>query len=166
MVYLSGAVILVMAFYVTIDVVSRRAGGPFSGATDEVSSYLLVMVSTWALAYTLRDGSHVRIEVLVSRLPSRIQAALNTCAVILMGLFSLMVSFQTWQLALTSLEMGAISMTPLGAPQVVPQTFLAIGFSMLFVESVAILGKKLITRSSLPKESQVLNVYIQTKEQP
>ncbi|MFQ5840455.1 MAG: TRAP transporter small permease subunit, partial [Candidatus Methylomirabilales bacterium] len=88
MAYLSGAVFLLISAYITIDVVGRKFFGITTGVSDEIGGYALAFGGVWALAYTLRTGGHVRIDVLLPYFPRRTRWVLNYAAMIVMGFFA------------------------------------------------------------------------------
>ena len=50
MAWISGLLFLLLAFYMTIDAVSRYLGGPFTGVSDQIAAFSLSLGATWALA--------------------------------------------------------------------------------------------------------------------
>src|SRR5512143_4109967 len=65
--YLSGWLVPIMMMLVVFDVFMRYVMHRPLMISDELSAYMLVALSFLGLAYTWREGGHVRIEVLVSR---------------------------------------------------------------------------------------------------
>jgi len=139
MAYLSGALFLLTSFYITADVIGRKFFHISSAVTDEIGGYALAMGGMWALAYTLRTGGHVRIDVLLPHLPLRVQGILNYAALVVMTLFASMVAFYSWRLAIDSFTGSAKAMSFIQTPLFVPQGLMAVGFSMLTLEAIAIL---------------------------
>jgi TRAP-type mannitol/chloroaromatic compound transport system permease small subunit len=139
--YLSGVLFLVLAVFVTYDVIARKWGIylylPTTRVTDEISGYILALAATWGLAYTLRTGAHVRIDVLLPYLSDRWRAVADCLAFILMGCFAGLVSWKIWALVLDSFESGIRSSTYLLTPQWIPESILGIGFSLLTLASAA-----------------------------
>jgi TRAP-type mannitol/chloroaromatic compound transport system permease small subunit len=139
--YLSGLLFLVLAVFVTYDVVARKWGVylhlPTTRVTDEISGYILALAATWGLAYTLRTDAHVRIDVLLPYLPRRYRIFADFLAVVLMGFFAGLVSWKIWALVLDSFESGIRSSTYLLTPQWIPEGILGIGFSLLTLASAA-----------------------------
>ncbi|MBI4562722.1 MAG: TRAP transporter small permease [Candidatus Rokubacteria bacterium] len=140
MAYVSGAIFLITSFYITADVIGRKFFHISSAVTDEIGGYALAMGGMWALAYALRSGGHVRIDILLPYLPRRVQALLNYAALVVMALFASMVALYTWRLAFDSLTTNAKAMSFIQTPLFVPQSLMAFGFTMLTLEAVAILG--------------------------
>ncbi len=139
MAYLSGALFLLTSFYITADVIGRKFFHISSAVTDEIGGYALAMGGMWALAYTLRTGGHVRIDVLLPHLPLRVQGILNYAALVVMTLFASMVAFYSWRLAIDSFTGSARAMSFIQTPLFIPQGLMAVGFSMLTLEAIAIL---------------------------
>mgnify|MGYP001619958822 FL=1 len=139
MAYLSGALFLLTSFYITADVIGRKFFHISSAVTDEIGGYALAMGGMWALAYTLRTGGHVRIDVLLPHLPLRVQGILNYAALVVMTLFASMVAFYSWRLAIDSFTGSAKAMSFIQTPLFIPQGLMAVGFSMLTLEAIAIL---------------------------
>lgn len=140
MAYISGGLFLLLSLYVTIDVTSRKLGGPFTAVTDEISAYVLTTGAMWALAYALKSGGHVRVDLLLPYLPAGLRGILDGLAVLMMAFFSLVLSFYSWKLAFFSYTIKAIEPSFLETPLVIPQSLMAIGFSFLFLEAMAIIG--------------------------
>jgi len=138
--YLSGGVFLGLAFFVTYDVLARKWGSlvglPTTRVTDEISGYMLALAATWGFAYTLRTEAHVRIDVLLPYMPRLLRAMVDFMALVLMGLFALIISWKIWALVLDSLETGIRSSTYLLTPLYIPQGILGVGFSLLVLASV------------------------------
>jgi TRAP-type C4-dicarboxylate transport system permease small subunit len=139
MAHVSGAVFLVASFYITLDVLARKFLSRSSGVTDEMGGYALALGGMFALAYTLRTGGHVRIDVLLPKLPVHAQRVLGYGAMVIMIVFASVVALYCWRLAWDSWETGATAMSFLQTPLVVPQALMAFGMTMLAVEALAIL---------------------------
>ena len=92
--YIGSYCLLAMVFLTTIDVGMRYAfNKPLSG-TYELMEYLMVILVSFALAYTASSKAHIRITVLTNILPIRVQAVI-AC---LMDLASLsLISLVAWQ---------------------------------------------------------------------
>lgn len=136
---LSGALFLVLSFYITADASSRYFVGVSTRVSDELSGYALAVGGTWALAYALRKGGHVTLAILYDYYPRWLQRALDFLGLVLLALAASAVAVLTWQLALQSKEMGATHMGILSTPLAIPQSMLAFGFTLLAVEAVVLL---------------------------
>jgi len=131
MAYFCGALFFALAFYTTFDVLGRRFGGPFSGVTDEMSEYALALGASWALAYTLRSGGHVRVDVLFEYFGPRLRRALDALALGIMMVFAATVSVFLWKLVASSYAIGATGHSIIQTPQWIPQAAMALGYTLL-----------------------------------
>jgi TRAP-type C4-dicarboxylate transport system permease small subunit len=136
MAYVCGGLFIVLALYTTFDVLGRRFGGPFSGVTDEMGEYALALGSSWALAYTLRTGGHVRVDVIFPYLSTALRGRLDALAMALMAVFAGTVSVYLWRLAVSSHAIGATGHSIIQTPQWVPQAMMAAGYSLLALVSL------------------------------
>jgi TRAP-type mannitol/chloroaromatic compound transport system permease small subunit len=140
--YVAGAMYVVQAFFITYDVLARKWGAqlglPTTQVTDEISGYMLALAATWGLAYALRCGSHVRIDVVFPYLAPRLRAAADFMAFVLMTLFATIVSWKIWALVADSWQSGLRSSTYLLTPLYVPQLILGVGFSLLALAAACI----------------------------
>jgi len=133
---ISGALFLGLAFYMTGDVISRKLGGPFTGVTDEISSYILAFSGTWALAYALADERHVRIDVLFHLYSARFKHIINIGALFLTGVFACVLAEEMWGITLESFKINAKgAQAMLDIPLAIPQGLAAIGFSVLAIQA-------------------------------
>jgi TRAP-type C4-dicarboxylate transport system permease small subunit len=135
----SGILFLIASFYITIDVVGRKFVGVSSALTDEMGGYALALGGMWALAYTLRTGGHVRIDVLLPRFPRALRETLSYAAMATMAFFAAIVAVYVWLLAADSYAADARAMSFLRTPLYLPQGLMALGLSVLSVEAIVIL---------------------------
>jgi TRAP-type C4-dicarboxylate transport system permease small subunit len=135
----SGAVFLLVSFYITIDVIGRKFVGRSTAVTDEMGGYALAFGSMWALAWTLRSGGHVRIDVVLPKLPPLLRNVLDYLAMAVMIVFAAVVATYAWTLAWESFDTDARAMSFLRTPLWAPQGLLALGLTLLAVEAAVIL---------------------------
>jgi TRAP-type C4-dicarboxylate transport system permease small subunit len=123
--------IIFMVLLTGADVVLRFFGRPIPG-TYELIGFLGSLVVSFSLAYTSVEKGHVSVDLLVERLPERVQLFVDGMGALLgAGLFGLV----AWQSALYALEMkqsGEVSMT-LQMPVYPFLLGLAAGCAMLFL---------------------------------
>jgi TRAP-type C4-dicarboxylate transport system permease small subunit len=134
-----GAIFALASFYITADVVGRKFFHVSSAVTDEMGGYALAFGSMWALAWTLRSGGHVRIDVLLPHLPRSLRTVLDYLAMAAMAFFAALVSLYAWRLAVESFTTDARAMSFLRTPLYAPQGLLAVGLSLLAVEAALLL---------------------------
>lgn len=136
---IGGALLTLLAFFITADVLGRGYGGFYSGATDEIAGYAMCLAITWSLAYTLTIDKHVRVNLLLTVVPARIRRLLDWLALALLTLFAIMLAYNCWHLALESFEFNSRSPGVLQTPIGVPQSAMALGFSALGLQGLIML---------------------------
>lgn len=139
MAYVAGALFVLLAFYLTIDVIGRKFFHLSTAVSDEYGGYALAVGGMWALAHTLRSGGHVRIDVVLPYLPRSVRSFLDYGAFAFMVLFSSMIAVYSWGLAIDSFTTDARAMSFLRTPLFAPQGLMALGFTALSLEAIVIL---------------------------
>lgn len=137
--YLAGGVYVLLAFFVTYDVLARKWGAhvglPTTRVTDEISGYLLALAATWGFAFALRTGGHVRVDVLFPYMASGVRKLVDVLAQVLMAVFAGLVAWKIWALVIDSMQSDMRSSTYLLTPLYIPQGILGVGFSLLALAS-------------------------------
>ena len=115
--------VFVMMVLVVVDVIMRTFAAQSLLITEEVSGYLLVLVAYLALAEALKQGRHVRVDLLISFMPDRLRARLDLILT-LVGLGAMIVV--TWRSVIMvyrsyvrGVEIPGILLTPVYLPQIV-----------------------------------------------
>ena len=138
--YLAGILFMIIAFFITYDVIARKWGHvlgiPTTRVTDEISGYLMALAVTWGFGYTLRTEGHVRIDVLVPYMPQRVRRWMDFIAMWTTGFLACLFAWKVWLLVIDSLQTGMRSSTYLLTPLWIPQGILGIGFSFLAVAAI------------------------------
>ncbi len=87
-----------MMLLTTVDVIGRGFfRHPITG-TYELSSYLLAVFILLGIAYTYQVGGHVRVTMIVSKLPGRIAAAVEIITILLSLFIVTILAWQGWVL--------------------------------------------------------------------
>lgn len=126
------------ALFITVDVVGRAFFGVSSAATVEVTGYMLAVGIAWGLAHTLAKRAHIRVDVLVNRLPVGLRAWLHLAALALLGVFAGFCAWAAWSLVDESMLFDAHDNTSLRIPLVIPQGLWLVGI-LAFCLMVAVL---------------------------
>ena len=125
--------IVAMMGLITADVIARNAFRKSLLISDEVSSYLLVVMTFFGIAYSLRSGSLLRIEFILFALPKRVRAAtdvlfdlaaLGVCLLLLRALIRF--TWITW-------EREAVAPTLIETPLWIPQLAMPLGMIILVI---------------------------------
>lgn len=146
--WFGGALLIVAAVLIGIEVVIRKAFSLTIGGADELSGFALAISTAWALAFTLFERAHIRIDSLYVHLPVRLCAVLDILGLVLfVGFFALITAYGAVVLE-TSWRLGAHSLSPLGAPVVIPQLLWVLGLSVFLLIALLLLVRALIALAS------------------
>jgi len=74
--YVSGIILIAMALVVVIDVIGRKIGMPLKGNLD-IGEIMMIGTAFFAMAFTQHKKGFVRVDLLTSRLPKRVQAGID-----------------------------------------------------------------------------------------
>jgi len=127
MAYVAGWNYLACALFITADILGRSFLGVSSSATVEVTGYMLAGGIAWALAHTLAQRAHIRVDVWVNRLPLRLRAVLHLLSLLLLGVFAAFCAWAAWSLVDESILFDAHDNSALRIPLVLPQGVWAFG---------------------------------------
>jgi TRAP-type C4-dicarboxylate transport system permease small subunit len=130
---------ILTSFYITLDILGRKFLSVSTALTDELGGYALAFGSMWPLAWTLRTGGHVRIDILLPYLPGTLCILLDYLAMAVMLSFAGFLSTYSWHLTIDSFLLNARAPSFLGTPLWVPQGFLTLGLTMLAIEALFLL---------------------------
>lgn len=140
---IAGWCFLAMTLLICFDILARRLLGFSSGATSELSGYLLAVGMSWGLAAALIERAHVRIDMLVQKLPPTPRAWLHFTA---LAVLLAVAGFFAWgaaALALDSWQLHATDVSQLSTPLVIPQALWAAGFGLFLVVALALAARVL-----------------------
>ncbi len=112
---LIGVVLFACAGIVLLDIVLRQTGTSLGG-TDEISGYVMAIVTSWGMAYTLVELGHVRIDILRTRLRQRNRVLMDLFAMTIMAGTVSLIAFKSWPVVARSLSNGSTANTPLETP--------------------------------------------------
>ena len=129
----AGWVFVACAFFVTFDVLSRKFAGFSTRSTTEITGYMLALGLTWGLAHALATRSHIRVDMLVSRMPLRLRAYMHAMALAFLAVMVFFFSWRGWAVVYESWEFGARDTSALSLPLIVPKSLWAVGINIFFV---------------------------------
>ena len=147
--YACGTMFLLLALFITYQVIARKYGIIMAPGMDLMSGFTMAMASTWAFSYALRTGSHVRIDVLLPFMSTRVRWWADQAALASIVFFVGVTAQKTWIMVMKSHEISAVTNTYPLVPLWIPQTFVAIGFSMLAFTAIHMMIDK-VAEASLP----------------
>lgn len=137
--WFGGALVLLAALLIGVDVVLRKFFDASIGGADELSGYALALGTTWALAATLLERAHIRIDSLYVLLPRPLRFTLDIGGLVLLVTFFALIAWHGSSVVAQSWTAESRSQSALQTPLVIPQaiwllgliTFVAIGLLLL-----------------------------------
>ena len=129
--HLSGWLVPLMMTLVAVEVFMRYVLHDPAMVADEFSAYMLVALSYLGLAYTWRQGGHVRITLLVSRLPPKVASWIRLMVLIMIFIFMVGITLAGYEMIIYALQIDLRSDTWLTFPLFWPQLTVFIGFLLL-----------------------------------
>jgi TRAP-type C4-dicarboxylate transport system permease small subunit len=129
--FISGLLVPIMMILIVVEVFMRYVLHSPLMIADEFSAYMLVALSYLGFAYTWRQGGHVRIEILVSRLSPRTSQKIRLLGLILVFIFMIEMDRVAYKMIAYALQMNLRSSTWLMFPLFWPQLTVFLGFVFL-----------------------------------
>jgi len=165
MAWVCGLELLLLGFFITYQVIARKLDWVMAPATDVMSGYVLAMAATWAFSYSLRSGSHVRIDVLLPYMSKNIRAIADLMAVFAVAFFAYITAWKMWGNVVDNYTRGVVTNDYPLTPLFIPKIVVALGFTFLVITAVQMM-LSMITEAWLPRlhkklggdEIQSLNV--------
>lgn len=125
----AGWTLLGLAVLVTFEIFARKFFRFSVQGADEIGGYVLALSSAIGFCYALVQRAHIRIDLLLPRLPSTVQAVLNLLTFGLLAIFAGLLAWRAVAVAVESWALSARAPTPLGTPLVLPQGIWAFALS-------------------------------------
>lgn len=129
--YVSGLGILLMGLMLFYEVVCRYFFRSPTIWAQEMSIYLFMWTMLAGGAYTLQQGKHVRIDLIIEHLSKRTQQILEMITSVAGMLFCAVITWQAYEMIKSSIGYNKVSATLLRIPMWIPQMALLLGFALL-----------------------------------
>lgn len=143
--HISGWLVPLMMILVAIEVFTRYLLHQPLMVADEFSAYMLVALSYLGMAYTWRQGGHVRISILISRLPARLANWIRLISLSLIFIFMIEMVRVGYKMVAYARQIDLRSPTWLTIPLFWPQLTVFFGFVIfavvLGVDLISAIGK-------------------------
>lgn len=137
--WFGGALILLAAVLIGVDVVLRVGFNRSIGGADELSGYALAIGTAWGLGAALLDRAHIRIDSLYILFPTWIRLLLDILALVLFSGFFGIIAWHGIGVLQQSLQSGSRSQSALETPLFIPQTIWLAGLALFLLTSLVLL---------------------------
>jgi TRAP-type C4-dicarboxylate transport system permease small subunit len=141
--WFGGALVLLAAVLIGIDVLMRKFLDRSIGGADELAGYSLAIGTAWGLGATLLDRAHIRIDSLYVFFPQKIRLALDALALVLLVGFFALIAWHGLGVVSQSWTSSSRSQSALETPTVIPQALWIAGLTVFVVIGVLLLVQAL-----------------------
>ena len=137
--YFVGWLTTLMVLVVFYDTVMRYAFNKGNVALQELEWFLFSIVFLLGAAYTLKEGGHVRVDIIFTNLSKKTRAWIDFLGVFIFLIpFSIMVIYSTKGFVMNSWAVREISPDPGGLPAYyILKAMIPLGFSLLVVQGLS-----------------------------
>ena len=134
-------VVVLMMLVVAYSVVNRYILNTPITWTDELSGYLVVVLVMLGAADALRRGDHISVDLITSRLTKRGKRLVEIWGYVVVLVFSSVLLISSKQTIDYSINFEIVSEGYLEVPMWIPQSFLILGGSLVFLVALAKLSR-------------------------
>ncbi|MCR9156897.1 MAG: TRAP transporter small permease [Rhodobacteraceae bacterium] len=133
---LGGYACLGLSFLIVFEILARKLFNFSLQGVDEIGGYVVAVAGTFGMALAAVERAHTRIDVLLLRLPFRVQAALNLLAYVALGLGAGFMAYMSWRTLSESLLFNSVSSSPLQTPLWIPQSLWVAGLVVFAIAAL------------------------------
>ena len=134
---IGAGVVILMMLVVAYSVINRYILNTPITWTDELSGYLVVALVMLGAADALRQGDHISVDLITSRLTKRGKRLVEIWGYIVVLIFSSVLLKSSKQTIDYSINFAIVSEGYLEVPMWIPQSFLILGGSLVFLVALA-----------------------------
>ena len=154
--YISGWLLLMITGLMVVDATRRYLFGRVIQGSIDVVEISMAWIVFIAFAYALITGAHVRMTLLVGRLPPRVRSGFeifgSLVGVLFFGLFTYLASLYFW----TSWLVKETPMSPIPAPVWLAKAAIPVGGLLIFLSFLLRLIRSLrLTREVIEAEEEI-----------
>ena len=112
---LIGILLLICVAFILAEIVIRQLGSTLGG-TDEISGYVMAIVTSWGMGFALLELSHVRIDFLRGQLNALGRSLFDLFSMLFLSGTITLIAVRCWPVVERSLANGSRANTPLETP--------------------------------------------------
>lgn len=131
-----GAMMLVLSVAVAAETLLRKFASTSLAGVDELSGYAIAIGAPLCFTVALIEQSHIRINLLHMKMPTRLQAAMNLLAALTLAALAIFLLVFAWRTLAETRTYQSIAQTPWATPLVIPQTAWMIATSSFALAAV------------------------------
>ncbi|MFV0492575.1 MAG: TRAP transporter small permease subunit [Pseudorhodobacter sp.] len=139
-IWIGGLMIVLTSVLICVEVILRKVANISTGGADELSGYALAIGSSWAMAFTLLQRAHVRVDAIYVQLNRSARTWLDCLAIICMASFAIALTYFCFGVLRESIALSARSTTTLSIPLWIPQGLWLTGLVIFSAISLMLAG--------------------------
>ena len=110
--------------------------------TTDLATYCLIILGFIGMAFVLRKGAHVAIDILVEVLPVRVGQVIGVITCVIGAVTTIYVAFAAIDVTMSQFERGVYITASMGnVPKWILLAFIPFGLSMTFIEFIVLIRK-------------------------
>lgn len=153
---IAGFAMLFVSVITTYEVIMRHFFKNPTIWTYEVSSYILVWFGFLSSAYGLKQGGHIHVDILVSKMKPRTKLPLDIIAHALCFFYAVIMFVYSWQMAMDAFRCNETAPTLLQAPMYLVELGMVIGTFLLSLQALRIVIVKIAEWINLTRNKEDL----------
>lgn len=115
-----GCMLLIMSIMISVEIISRKLFSFSLQGADEISGYIMAVISCLAAGVAVIGRTHVRIDIFYGFMGRKLQAAINLISILSIALLAVILFYAAFPVVMDSIEYNSTAPTPLSTPLVYP----------------------------------------------
>lgn len=140
----AGYAMLLAAVFTTYEVIMRHFFKEPSIWVFDITCYILIWFGFLSAAYGLKEGSHINVDILVSKMNARTKVPLETIAYALCLAYSFILLIYTWKMTQEAFLNKEAAPTVLHVPMYLVEIGMVIGSFLLCLQALRLLIARLV----------------------
>nr|WP_319483083.1 TRAP transporter small permease [uncultured Cohaesibacter sp.] len=133
----SAASLVFMVGMIALEIILRSVFSTSTFVTAEFVGYAVAVCTVWSLSYVLEHEQLIRVNLLISRLPPRVQDWMTAISAFVLCASSLGLGWMFWLRVSKAWSRGTVSPSIAAVPIWIPEGMILIGLLILALQSFA-----------------------------
>jgi len=139
--------VLLMFVIVFVEIVVRKLFETSIYISQDYSGYMMAICLALPLGILVRRRGHIKVDIIINRLPSKIRYWLELFFLIIMLCYGIVLTYICYGLAKDSYDLKAVSIDLSHTPLWIPQSTMVVGIAFFVITLLFEIYKMLFMRS-------------------
>jgi len=122
---------------------------------EPVTVYMFIAASFLTIAYTMKENEHIRVDILISQLPTKVAKVLETILMIICLVLFIYVTKISYDMFANSLSMQTKDLSIIQVPIWIPQIFVVLGWAVFVLSLIRHIILIWVDEESLKSDSVI-----------